>query len=193
MLTAPRLLKLCDVRAGDAEIDAADHHVALLLGIDQRLADAFAGGFEIDDLAFAHAARRRLADAENLHRAVAAGFADDGADFGGADFESDDDVFSSHCRRNGFCSVGRRLVAAGLVRVGFGRGGGRFRVGLSARPARLAPACRRLRLGAAAAADGCRPRSGVGIVEGDRHVALDDEVHGLDFLVDRLDVIEAGD
>ena len=70
MFTAPRLLKLVDVPAGDREIDAADHHVALLLGIDERFAHAFARGFEIHDLAFAHAARRRLADAEDLDRAV---------------------------------------------------------------------------------------------------------------------------
>ena len=58
------------MRAGDAEINALDHHVAFFLRIDQRLVHAFLGGIEIDDLALAHAARRRLADAQNFDRAI---------------------------------------------------------------------------------------------------------------------------
>ena len=43
------------------------------------------------DLAFAHAARARLAQADNVQRAFGAEFAHHGAHFGGADFQSDDD------------------------------------------------------------------------------------------------------
>ena len=91
-MTRAAIVEALDVPAGDAEIDAADHHVALFLGIDERFVHAFHGGLEIDDLAFAHAARRRLADAENVDRAVGPAFADDGANFRGADFESDHEI-----------------------------------------------------------------------------------------------------
>ncbi len=90
------VVEALDVAAGDREINAADHHVAFFLRIHERLAHALARGFKIDDLALAHAARRRLAHAENADRAVALRLADDGADFRSSDLESDDDVFAGH-------------------------------------------------------------------------------------------------
>ena len=56
----------------------------------------FSRRVEIDDLAFAHSARRRLADAKNLDVAVAPALADDGAHLRCANFQAYDDVFFSH-------------------------------------------------------------------------------------------------
>jgi hypothetical protein len=90
------IIKAGNVRAGHRQEHAADHHVALLLRVCQRLPNALPRGVEVHDLAFAHAARRRLSDAEDLHRAIVLRLTDDGAHLGSADLEPDDDVFSSH-------------------------------------------------------------------------------------------------
>ena len=79
-----------------ADVNAADHDVAFLLGIDHRFVHALHRRLEIDDLAFAHAARRRLADSENLDRAVGPAFADDDTNFRGADFETDHQITACH-------------------------------------------------------------------------------------------------
>ena len=90
------------MRAGDADIDAADHDIALFLGIDEGVVDAFAGGLEIDDLAFADAAGGGLADAENFHGAVRLRFADDDTHLGGADFQPYENVILAHLCLNVF-------------------------------------------------------------------------------------------
>ena len=66
------------------------------LGIDDRFVHAFHRRLEIDDLAFAHAARRRLADAENLDRAIRPAFAHDDANFRCANFETDHQITACH-------------------------------------------------------------------------------------------------
>ena len=86
---AAAIVEALNVRAGDADVDAANHDVAFLFGIDHRLVHALHRRLEIDDLALAHAARRRLADAENLDRAVGPAFADDDANLRCSDFETD--------------------------------------------------------------------------------------------------------
>src|SRR6185295_17168745 len=53
-------------------------------------------GVEIHDLPFAHAARRGLADAEDLDAAVAARVSHHGADFTRADFKSYVDAGACH-------------------------------------------------------------------------------------------------
>ena len=90
------IVEALDVRAGHADINAADHHVALRLRIDHRFVHAFHRGFEIDDLAFAHAPRRRLADAENLYRSIGTSFAHDNADFRSANFETNHEIAACH-------------------------------------------------------------------------------------------------
>ena len=45
----------------------------------------------VHDLALAHAARARLAEADDVQRAVGVLLADNGADFRRADFQTDDD------------------------------------------------------------------------------------------------------
>ena len=66
------------------------------LGIDDRFVHALHRRLEIDDLAFAHAARGRLADAENLDRAIGPAFADDDANLRSADFETDHQIAARH-------------------------------------------------------------------------------------------------
>jgi len=82
------VIKARDVRAGDAGIHAFDLHVALLFRVRKRLVDALLRSVKIDDLALAHAARRRLADAENLQRAHRFCLADHDANLRCADLES---------------------------------------------------------------------------------------------------------
>jgi hypothetical protein len=80
-----------DVSSCDAEPDAADLHIGHFLCLIQGLADEFGEIGWIDDLALAHAAGFGLAEAEDFEAALAGHIGDDGADFGRADFESNDD------------------------------------------------------------------------------------------------------
>ena len=84
------------MRTGDADVNASDHDVAFLFGIDDGFVHAFHRGFEIDDLAFAHAARRRLTDTENLDCAIGPAFADDYTNFRRADFKTDHQITACH-------------------------------------------------------------------------------------------------
>ena len=95
---AAAIVEALNVRAGYADINAANHDVAFLFGIDDRFVHAFHRRLEIDDLAFAHAARRRLTDAENFDRAIRPALADDDTNFRGPDFETDHQVAASHSR-----------------------------------------------------------------------------------------------
>ena len=95
---AAAVVEALNVRPGDADVDAANHDIALLLGIDDCLVHALHRRLEINNLAFADAARRRLADPENFDRAVGFSFADHDANFRGSDFETDHQVAASHCR-----------------------------------------------------------------------------------------------
>ena len=85
------IVEAAHVSAGNAEIDAADFHIRHLLGLDDGVAHVFLGHGRVADLALAHAARAGLAEADDVQRAFGVEFADDGADLGGADFQSDDD------------------------------------------------------------------------------------------------------
>lgn len=53
---ATAVIEALDVRPGDADVDAANHDVALLLGIDHGFVHALHRRFEINDLALAHSA-----------------------------------------------------------------------------------------------------------------------------------------
>ena len=90
------VVEALDVRAGNADIDAADHHVALCLSVDHRFVHALHCRLEIDDLAFPDAARRRLADSENFDRAVRPAFADHHTDFRGANFQAHHEIAACH-------------------------------------------------------------------------------------------------
>src|SRR5215212_464408 len=86
------IIEALDVRAGHAHVNAPNHDIALRLGIDDCFVHAFHRGFEIDDLAFAHPARGRLAHAEDLDRAIGPAFAYHDTDFRGSNFESDHQI-----------------------------------------------------------------------------------------------------
>ena len=85
------IVEAADVAAGHAEIDVADFHVGHLLGFDDGVAHVLLGLGRVRDLALAHAARARLAKADDIQRAVGALLAHDGADLRRADFQADDD------------------------------------------------------------------------------------------------------
>ena len=88
-----------DVIAGDAEINRADLDTGHRLGFRQCGADILFGRGQVGDLPLAHAARPGLPQADDVQRTLLVHFADDGADLGGADLESDDDLVGAvkHC------------------------------------------------------------------------------------------------
>jgi len=75
------VIEAVNVAAGHAQINAADLHISHLFSLEHRRTQIFLDLFGVDDLALAHAVRRRLADAEDVQRAVGALFADHDADF----------------------------------------------------------------------------------------------------------------
>ena len=82
------------VRTGDTEINVPDLDIGHLLGLDDGIADVLLGLGRINDLAFAHTAGARLAEADDVQAAagrVGVSFADDGAYLGRADFQTDND------------------------------------------------------------------------------------------------------
>src|SRR5687768_7329811 len=85
------IVEAAHVAASDAEINAADFGVGGLLSFDDCVANVFGGGIGVDDFAFAHAARTRLAKADDVESSLVADLADDRADFGGADVQSNDE------------------------------------------------------------------------------------------------------
>ena len=86
------VVETAQMPAGHAEINAADFHVGHLLGLDDGVAHAFLGQRRVHDLTLAHAARRRLAEADDVQRAVGILLTDDCANFRRADFKADNDV-----------------------------------------------------------------------------------------------------
>ena len=85
------IVEAADMPAGHAEIHAANLHVGHLLGLDDGVAHVLLGLGRVGDFAFAHAPRSRLAEADDVQCAVGAPFANDGADFRRADFQTDND------------------------------------------------------------------------------------------------------
>ena len=76
---------------GHTEIHAANLHVGHQLSLDDGVAHVLTHGGGVRDLALAHAARTRLAEAHDVERASRAHLADHGADLRGADLQADDD------------------------------------------------------------------------------------------------------
>ncbi len=85
------VVEAADVVAGDAQIDAADFDVGHLLGLDDGVADVLLGQGGVGDFAFADAAGAGLAEADDVEGAGGVDLAGHDADFGGADFQADDD------------------------------------------------------------------------------------------------------
>src|SRR5437868_1569586 len=67
-----------------------------VLSIDHRFVHAFHRSFKINNLAFAHAARRRLAYTEDFDGAIGSTLADNDANFGGANLETNHQIIARH-------------------------------------------------------------------------------------------------
>src|SRR6185369_6750931 len=87
----PAIIEPANVSAGHSQINAPNLHVGHQLGFDDRVADIFADHGGIGDFTFAHAAGARLANADDVQRARVVDFAHNGANFGSADFQPDND------------------------------------------------------------------------------------------------------
>src|SRR4030095_158711 len=59
-----------EMASGHTQVEGAHHRVALLLGVGERFANAYARGLQVNDLALSHTARRRLAHSGNLDRTI---------------------------------------------------------------------------------------------------------------------------
>lgn len=90
------VIERLDVGAGDGNPDAADLGIGFFLGFGDGFANALNRAGEVDDLAFADAGGLAFADSKDAESAVGAGFADNSADFRGADLEADDKRSAGH-------------------------------------------------------------------------------------------------
>ena len=93
---ATAVVETLNVTACDPDVNAANHHVAFLFGVDHRFVNTFHRRFKIDNLAFAHAARWRLPDSENFQRPVRTRFADDDANLRRPNFQTYDQIPAGH-------------------------------------------------------------------------------------------------
>ena len=89
-------VEAADVVAGDTGGNAADFAVGHQLGFADRLLDGLRGGVDVGYHARFQAARGGLADADDVDAVVFLHFTDQGDNFGGADVEGTDIVFSNH-------------------------------------------------------------------------------------------------
>ncbi|MPN53041.1 hypothetical protein SDC9_200704 [bioreactor metagenome] len=58
------IIEASEVSARDAQVHAANLHIGHLFGLNNRLPDVFLRQRRVNDLAFAHAARAGLAEAD---------------------------------------------------------------------------------------------------------------------------------
>src|SRR5208282_1079131 len=85
------IVKSAKMASGDSEKNAADFDISHLFGFDDGVAHILLDHGSVGDFALAHAARTRLAKADDVQAAVTGHFAYDGANFRSADFKSHDD------------------------------------------------------------------------------------------------------
>ena len=98
----PAIVETAQVPAGHTEKDAADFYVGHLFRFDDGVANILRRHGSIGNLAFAHAARTRLADADNIESAGGIDLTDHSANLRSADFQADDDGVG--IRHFSFCS-----------------------------------------------------------------------------------------
>ena len=87
-----------DVVAGDAQIDGADVDAAHPLGLADGLLDGAHRAIDINDDPLSKAGGRRHPDPENVNPTLRRELTNDGADFRGADVETNNDLTSDHER-----------------------------------------------------------------------------------------------
>ena len=85
------IIEAAHMTTSDSQIDTADFDIGHLLGFNDGVADILLGSRGISNFSFAHAARAGLAKADDIQRALRAQFTYDGADFGRADFQANND------------------------------------------------------------------------------------------------------
>ena len=90
------VIEALKVRSANGDINAPDHDVAFLFGIDHRFVHAFHRGFKINDLAFTYAARWRLTNTEDFDCAIRPAFPDDDANFGRANLKANHQIIARH-------------------------------------------------------------------------------------------------
>src|SRR5262245_9737079 len=94
---ASAIVEALKMRPGNGHVNASDHYVAFLFGIYHRFVHAFHCRFKVNDLAFAYAARWRLADTENLDGAVGPALSNNHTDFGGSNLKTNHQIIARHC------------------------------------------------------------------------------------------------
>ena len=75
------IIEAAQVAARHPQIDAANFDIGHLLGFDNGLADVLLGQRRVGNFTFARAAGARLAQADDIQRAVSGQFANHGTDF----------------------------------------------------------------------------------------------------------------
>src|SRR4051812_29773484 len=85
------VIEAAQVAAGDPQENAADLDISHLLRLDNSVANVFFHHLRVGDFALANTTGARLAEAHDIQRVFGAQFADDGTDFGRADFKTNDD------------------------------------------------------------------------------------------------------
>ena len=90
------IIETLKMRPSNSDVNTPNHNVAFLLGIDYRFVHTFHCCFKINDLAFAHATRRGLANAEDLDRAIRPAFSNDNANFRGTNLKTNYQIAACH-------------------------------------------------------------------------------------------------
>ena len=93
---ASAVIKALNMRPGDSDVNAADHDIAFLFGIDHCFVHAFHRRLEINDLAFAHTARGAWPTPRILIVPSGRLFPDDHANFRGANLKTDHQIIARH-------------------------------------------------------------------------------------------------
>ena len=101
------------VRPSNCDVHAPNHDVAFLLGIDYRFVDTLHRRFKVNDLAFTHATRRRLAYTEDFDRTIGTAFTDDHANFRGSNLKANHQIAA--CHRTSLSFAGRPELLWGLA------------------------------------------------------------------------------
>src|ERR1051326_1233125 len=85
------IIEAAQMSPGDSQINAANLDICHLFGFDDGVANVFGSDRWVSDLAFPNSARTSLAQTDDVEHAGRVYFANDGADFGSADFQADND------------------------------------------------------------------------------------------------------
>src|SRR6266404_5484807 len=84
------IIEPAQVAAGHTEVNTPNLNIGHLLGLDDCVADVLFGHWRVANFPLTNTTRARLTQSNNVQRAIRAEVADDSADFGSADFQSDD-------------------------------------------------------------------------------------------------------